>query len=225
MAEPRVAWLALALGALVLVGASCEMSEKKLAKLREESLTFEVIGSSRVFDRKNVYGDPIGLDAARVTATRQATERIQARLIFGQFRLAKGAFDFHDPLPPKFQTRVVEQERKGDVYQITYEVFVPEQAFPRDPGCIRTTRLYEETVTEDNRADPATQTENRALAAFVQQAARVRYRRDAKDRKLSGDVWAIITREETLANRRLVEVKGVVRFEEDRPVGLWGGWK
>ena len=204
--------LALLLAAIP-AGTSCTMSEKKMARLREESVVFEVTGASRVMDRVNVFGDPIGQDAARARSQEEAESKMRERIIFGAFQASGGSFTFSKPRVPSYTTVVKEDERKGNLYRTTIEVFVSRKSFGKGAPWPLTTHVYREALPRGGAVRATNATANRALAAFVQQAARTGHANPAGHRRLSGEIRAVITRQETLGNARVVEITGAVRFE------------
>ena len=197
----------------VLSSASCKMSDKKVAKLRESSFVFEATGTSRIFERVNVFGDPIGTDAARQRAHREAETKIAERIVFGRFALHQDRFDFFSPRLPSYRTRVKKEGQKGNLYEAALEVFVPEKAFSEKGEWVHTTLLYREAAPSASDVSAGNALANRALGAFVQRADRIRRGKTVERPSLKGEIRAVITRQETLGNARLVEIKGAARFD------------
>ena len=200
-------------GAIVFCAASCKMSDKKVDRLRSKSAVFEVTGTSRVFDRVNTWGDPVGRDAARERSRREASAQVERRIVFGKFRVRQGEFALFRPDPPSYKTVVKEDTQKGDLYRTTMEVFISHKAFPDREGWVRMRHLHSSGIPPRGSPEAKTKVVNDALEAFVWRASAVRYGRTAQMAELEGDIRAIVIRQQTFGNVCKVEIEGVVRFD------------
>lgn len=211
----RAGVIALA-GVVALCAASCKMSDEKADKLRPKSLVFEVTGTSRVFDRVNVWGDPIGKDAARERSRRDARAQIEKRIVFGKFRASPDRFDLFRPNPPSYKTAIKEDARKGDLYRTTIEVFISRKAFPDDKGWVRVRHLERSETAAGKGAQAMTEIVNKALVAFVDKAATIHFGTLGEGSRPDGDIRAIVSRQQTFGTVCQIEIEGVVRFREAR---------
>jgi len=189
------------------------MSDTKADKLRSKSLVFEVTGTSRVFDRVNAWGDPVGRDAARERSRRAAQAQIERRIVFGSFLVRQGRFDLFQPDMPSYKTVIKEDARKGDLYRTTMEVFISRKAFPDREGWVRMKHLHSSRMPSGGSPQAKTKIVNDALEAFVWRASAVRYGRTAQMAELEGDIRAIVIRQQTFGNVCQIEIEGVVRFD------------
>lgn len=212
----RVGVIALA-GVVALCAPSCKMSDKKVEKVRSKSYVFEVTGTSRVFDRVNAWGDPVGRDAARERSRRDARAQIDKRIVFGRFHVSPDRFELSRPNPPSYKTAIKEDARKGDLYRTTIEVFVSRKAFPDDKGWVRIRHLDRSETSVGESAQAMTETVNKALVGFVNKAARIHFGKVGAGVRLDGDIRAIVSRRQTFGSVCQIEIEGVVQFQGDRP--------
>ncbi|MFH0962797.1 MAG: hypothetical protein V2A58_02165 [Planctomycetota bacterium] len=202
----RMRWQAAIALCAAWAAAGCASSTGHAIRMREKSRTFEVHGTARILEHKNPWGEDTGEAAARAAAREDAQTQVRRRIVFGMFDLSGDKLEIRALPPPRYWTLPLEEKRVAGVYVVAEEALVPEDAFGKGEDWTSLSVRYEGEAGAN-----LTQSQHKALKAFLQQAAAARYGAEAP-RELAGEVRAIIERSETLSNRRLVDVWGTVRF-------------